>query len=126
MPLGHYTFNRLCEARDLLREVREPRLSIFAIAWQLRVSPFQLIRQFEALFGLTPHQFRIQSRLDQAKLLLARASIRSRRFAWRSALSAWEASATCLLAAWAQRPRPSSAARVSWCSRRARSHETFS
>jgi len=36
------------------------------------MSPFHFIRQFEALFGLTPHQFRVQLRLDRAKLLLAR------------------------------------------------------
>jgi AraC-like DNA-binding protein len=32
---------------------------------------FHFIRQFEAVFGLTPHQFRIQTRLDAAKHLLA-------------------------------------------------------
>jgi len=37
----------------------------------VHISPFHFIRQFEALFGLTPHQFRIQSRLDHAKHLLA-------------------------------------------------------
>src|SRR5262249_52451710 len=35
------------------------------------VSPFHFIRQFEAVFGVTPHQFRIDARLDEAKRLLA-------------------------------------------------------
>jgi len=35
------------------------------------MSPFHFIRQFEAVFGATPHQFRIQTRLDRAKQLLA-------------------------------------------------------
>jgi hypothetical protein len=35
------------------------------------MSPFHFIRQFRAVFGSTPHQFRIQSRLDKAKELLA-------------------------------------------------------
>jgi AraC-like DNA-binding protein len=35
------------------------------------MSPFHFIRQFEAVFGVTPHQFRIQARLDLAKRLLA-------------------------------------------------------
>jgi AraC-like DNA-binding protein len=35
------------------------------------LSPFHFIRQFEAVFGATPHQFRIQTRLDKAKQLLA-------------------------------------------------------
>lgn len=35
------------------------------------MSPFHFIRQFEALFGSTPHQFRIERRVDRAKRLLA-------------------------------------------------------
>jgi AraC-like DNA-binding protein len=35
------------------------------------MSPFHFIRQFEALFGVTPRQFRIGARIDRAKLLLA-------------------------------------------------------
>lgn len=35
------------------------------------MSPFHFIRRFESLFGMTPHQFRIERRLDRAKLLLA-------------------------------------------------------
>jgi AraC-like DNA-binding protein len=71
MLLRHDAFSRLCRARGLLGEVREHPLSIKDIAREIRMSPFHFIRQFEALFGLTPHQFRIRSRLDQAKYLLA-------------------------------------------------------
>ena len=71
MHLNHDAFGRLCHARELLGEVREQQLSIRDVAREARMSPFHFIRQFDALFGLTPHQFRIQSRLDQAKLLLA-------------------------------------------------------
>lgn len=49
----------------------EQPLAIRDIAREAGISPFHFIRQFEALFGQTPHQFRIQSRLDRAKLLLA-------------------------------------------------------
>ena len=35
------------------------------------MSPFHFIRRFESAFGVTPHQFRIQSRLERAKYLLA-------------------------------------------------------
>ena len=71
MLLCRDAFGRLCRARELLTEVPlEPR-SIRDIARETGMSPFHFIRQFEALFGLTPHQFRIQSRLDRAKLLLA-------------------------------------------------------
>ena len=71
MRLNHDAFKHLCQARDLLAEVRDPPLSVPDIARAARMSPFHFIRQFDALFGLTPHQFRIQSRLHQAKLLLA-------------------------------------------------------
>ena len=66
------SFGRLCRARELLGEMREYPLSIKDVAREIGMSPFHFIRQFEALFGLTPHQFRIQSRLDQAKELLAK------------------------------------------------------
>src|SRR5689334_19901533 len=71
MLLAYDAFDRLCRARELLSEVRDERLSIRGVALGARMSPFHFIRQFEAVFGLTPHQFRIQSRLDRAKLLLA-------------------------------------------------------
>jgi len=71
MLLKHEGFRRLCRARDLLREPREPSPSIVDLARDVRISPFHFIRQFEAVFGVTPHQFRIQARLDAARHLLA-------------------------------------------------------
>ncbi len=70
MLLAPDTFRRLCAARDLLAEAAERPLSVKEIAREARISPFHFIRQFEALFGLTPHQFRIESRLDRARRLL--------------------------------------------------------
>ena len=55
----------------MLREVRDPSPSITAIACDVGISPFHFIRQFEAVFGLTPHQFRMAARLDEARRLLA-------------------------------------------------------
>ena len=72
MLLRHEGFRRLCHARDLLRESCEPAPTIEQLARELRISPFHFIRQFEAVFGVTPHQFRIASRLELAKALLAR------------------------------------------------------
>jgi AraC-like DNA-binding protein len=69
--LRHQGFRRLCQSRDLLRELGEPSPSIADVARDLAISPFHFIRQFEAAFGVTPHQFRIQTRLDLAKHLLA-------------------------------------------------------
>jgi AraC-like DNA-binding protein len=70
MLLSPPDFRRLCLARDLL--AGEQTLSVNDVARQAHISPFHFIRQFEALFGQTPHQFRIQTRLDRAKILLAR------------------------------------------------------
>lgn len=71
MLLRQEGFRRLCRARDLLREPRESSPSIADLAREVQISPFHFIRQFEAVFGITPHQFRIQTRLDAAKHLLA-------------------------------------------------------
>jgi AraC-like DNA-binding protein len=71
MLLRHEGFRRLCHARDLLRESREPSPTIEQLAREVGISPFHFIRQFEAVFGVTPHQFRIASRLEHAKQLLA-------------------------------------------------------
>lgn len=62
-------FARLCAARERLRDsdVRVPR-----IAREARLSTGELIRRFAALFGETPHQYRLRERLDRAKRLLAR------------------------------------------------------
>ena len=65
------TFARLCRARDRLRDVHEHPLTIDDVAREAAMSPFHFIRRFNALFGDTPHQFRIQARLDRAKELLA-------------------------------------------------------
>jgi AraC-like DNA-binding protein len=71
MLLRHIGFRRLCLARDMLLECAEGARPIADIACDLGISPSHLIRQFEAVFGITPHQFRIEARLDLAKRLLA-------------------------------------------------------
>jgi AraC-like DNA-binding protein len=62
---------RLCRARDLLCEVHDRTMTIEEVAREAAMSPFHFIRQFSAVFGETPHQARIRSRLDRARLLLA-------------------------------------------------------
>lgn len=71
MLLTNSTFRSLCRARELLSESTENSLTVKTIAREIAVSPFHFIRQFEAVFGVTPHQFRVRSRLEQARLLLA-------------------------------------------------------
>jgi AraC-like DNA-binding protein len=71
MLLRHDGFRRLCRARELLSQLDGPQPTIEALAREVRISPYHFIRQFEAVFGVTPHQYRIQVRLDRAKHLLA-------------------------------------------------------
>lgn len=49
MLLRDEGFRRLCRARDLLRELREPAPSIADLAREVQISPFHFIRQFEAV-----------------------------------------------------------------------------
>ena len=69
--ITHAELVRLCRARDLLRESHDRPLTIRDVAREAAISPFHFIRRFAAVFGETPHQFRIQARLDRAKHLLA-------------------------------------------------------
>ena len=62
---------RLCRAREMLAAVDDHALRVDDVAREVQMSPFHFIRQFTALFGTTPHQFRIRSRIDRAKYLLA-------------------------------------------------------
>ena len=71
MALKPDALTRLCRARDLLRESAEPT-TIADIARQVDMSPWHFIRLFEAVFGATPNQFRMRSRLDHARQLLTR------------------------------------------------------
>lgn len=71
MLIGPAVFRRLCRARELLREVHDEAVTIAAIAREVDISRYHFIRQFEAVFGRTPHQYRIHARLDRARHLLA-------------------------------------------------------
>jgi AraC-like DNA-binding protein len=63
---------RLCRAREMLAAVDDHAVRVDDVAREVRMSPFHFIRQFGSVFGVTPHQFRIERRLEQARILLAR------------------------------------------------------
>jgi AraC-like DNA-binding protein len=63
---------RLCRAREMLRVMDDQTLRIDELARAVQMSPFHFSRRFQSVFGVTPHQFRIASRLEQARILLAR------------------------------------------------------
>jgi AraC-like DNA-binding protein len=71
MLLSREAFRRLCRARDMLADLPEEAPSVRDVATEVAISHFHFIRQFEALFGVTPHQFRIHTRVERAKQLLA-------------------------------------------------------
>ena len=63
-------FASLCVARERLRDCDESAPSVAAIAMHAGLSPFRFIRLFRAVFGTTPHQYRIDTRLARARELL--------------------------------------------------------
>ena len=65
------TLLRLSLARDQLGDTAEPCLSLSQIARAAQLSPTHFIRRFTAVFGETPHQYRIRARLERARHLLA-------------------------------------------------------
>jgi AraC-like DNA-binding protein len=71
-PIGRSSLRRLCDARDLLVSRLDCEMTVADAARVAGLSHHHFIRKFEALFGQTPHQLRIQARLDRAKWLLAR------------------------------------------------------
>ncbi|HTM35664.1 MAG TPA: AraC family transcriptional regulator [Terriglobales bacterium] len=62
--------HRLCHARDLLRDWEEEPLSISAVARASNLTRFHFIRIFKALFGETPHQYRVRAQIEKAQHLL--------------------------------------------------------
>lgn len=60
----------LCRARARLRARTEEPLRIGRLAAESGLSRHHFIRRFKAVFGETPHQVRVRSRLEQARELL--------------------------------------------------------
>ncbi len=69
MLLSRATLRSLMRARELLEA--SDGGSVAAIAREVGMSPFHFIRRFESVYGVTPHQLRIRTRVDRAKHLLA-------------------------------------------------------
>jgi len=61
---------KLGRARDLLCQALDQKVTIEQAAREAGLSPGQFIRTFKAVFGETPHQVRIDARLELAKRLL--------------------------------------------------------
>jgi AraC-like DNA-binding protein len=64
------SIRRLSRARDRLHESLDQKLTLERAAREAGLSRGEFIRAFKAVFGQTPHQARIEARLDLAKRLL--------------------------------------------------------
>lgn len=62
---------RLHRARQQLAGLDDTTPALAGVAAQAGMSPYHFIRRFAAVFGDTPHQFRIRVRLERARVLLA-------------------------------------------------------
>lgn len=61
---------RLCRARDMLSQALDQKLTLDQVAREAALAPSQFIRAFKAVLGQTPHQVRVNARLELAKRLL--------------------------------------------------------
>jgi AraC-like DNA-binding protein len=61
---------RLCQARERLRNGEGDHISVSAVAREVGFTHFHFIRLFKALFGETPHQYRLRAQIERAKHLL--------------------------------------------------------
>jgi AraC family transcriptional regulator len=59
-------YRRLCIAKDLIHASFMDPLDLAQLSLESRMSVPQLVRQFKAVFGCTPHQYLITTRLNQA------------------------------------------------------------
>jgi AraC-like DNA-binding protein len=70
VPNTNCTVRRLARAKAMLCEALDQKLTLAQVAREAALSPGQFIRTFKALFGETPHQVRIDARLELARRLL--------------------------------------------------------
>lgn len=69
-PRANTAVRRLGRAKATLCQALDQKLALAQVAREAGLSPGQFIRAFKAVFGQTPHQVRIDARLDLAKRLL--------------------------------------------------------
>jgi AraC-like DNA-binding protein len=63
-------FRQVCQARDLIEQEFAEPLSLAALARQVGLSRFHLLRVFGRVYGRTPHRYLTETRLRRAKALL--------------------------------------------------------
>jgi AraC family transcriptional regulator len=68
-------WRRVNRARDFLNASLGSSIALSDVATAACLSPFHLLRIFQAAFGQTPHQYLSRCRLDRAKFLLKKTRI---------------------------------------------------
>src|SRR4029077_213289 len=68
-------WRRVNRARDFLHAHLGSPITLSDVATAACLSPFHLLRTFQAAFQQTPHQYLNQCRLERAKFLLERTTI---------------------------------------------------
>ena len=68
-------WKRLNRARDYLHANLRAPIGLSDAAVAACLSPFHLLRAFQAAFGQSPHRYLTQCRLDRAKFLLEKTNI---------------------------------------------------
>jgi AraC family transcriptional regulator len=68
-------WRRVSVGRDYLHANLAGPVSLAEVAAAACLSPFHLLRVFQAAFGLTPHQYLNHCRLERAKFLLAKTDL---------------------------------------------------
>jgi AraC family transcriptional regulator len=63
-------FKRVCIARDVLHSTFMEQMDLKVLSTASCLSVPQLIRQFKSVFNVTPHQYLVRIRLEQAAALL--------------------------------------------------------
>ena len=64
-------YRRVSRARDFIHAHQGQSLSVEAIAYEARLSPYHFLRTFKQVFGLSPHQYLLNLRLNRARALMS-------------------------------------------------------
>jgi len=76
-------YKRVCVARDVLNSNYSDMIGLSAVGAASSLSVPQLVRQFKNAFGITPHRYLINVRLQRAAGLLQQTDIPVNEIAWR-------------------------------------------
>ncbi|MVM38803.1 AraC family transcriptional regulator [Spirosoma sp. HMF3257] len=71
-----YRYRRLVQAKLFIDQHFTEKINLNAIADEAYFSKYHFIRLFKTSYGYTPHQYLIRLRIEKARLLLSRPTLR--------------------------------------------------